>query len=249
MKSYLYLRKIIEAGILIVALVMSTQSIASVITYTNETDFQNALTNGFTLVNLDAPPLNQYASGYRVEDIGPSSDFASLGIDFQFVNAEVLAGQAYQLPKAGRDRIINNGIGWNGNIVFDLLSPMNGIGAWSNFGDGGIIKAYDGLGLTGSLIGVANLNGGSFGGLISIDLVRSVEITCDFNADLRCGVFDIQSGTTISAVPAPATIWLIGSGLLGFFGMRTNLTSRCLTQRSSQRSPDVAALRRNPGQT
>jgi len=212
------LKRIIETGILIVWLVMSAQSIASVITYTNETDFQNALTNGFTLVNLDAPPLNQYAGGYRVEDIGPSSAFASLGIDFQFVNAQVIDGRAFEIPKAGRDRLIANGAGWNGNIAFDLFSPENGIGAWSNFIDGGIIKVYDGPGLTGNLIGSANLNGGSFGGLISSDLVRSVQITCDFNSDLKCGVFDIQFGTTAPAVPVPATIWLLSLGLIGLFG-------------------------------
>jgi hypothetical protein len=210
---------IIKIGILLIGLVVSTQSFSSMISYTNETDFQDALTGEFTLVNLDTSPLNSHSSAYHVEDIGPSSDFASLGIDFKFVNAQVIDGQAIQIPTAGRDRLILNGDGFNGNIAFDLLSPVNGVGAWSNLVDGGAIKAFDGLGLTGNLIGTAALNEGSFGGLISSALVRSVEITCDFNSDLKCGVFDIQFGT-VSSVPTPAAVWLLGSGLIGLIGMR-----------------------------
>jgi len=211
----------IKAGMLIIGLAMSTQSFSSVISYSGETTFQNALTGEFTLINLDSPPLSSYASGYRVEDAAPSANFASLGIDFINVNAQVVDGQGYQIPKAGRDRLIFNGTGFDGNIAFNLLSPVNGIGAWSNLIDGGVIKAYDGLGLSGNLIGTAALGAGSFGGLISSNSVRSVEITCDFNSDLKCGVFDIQFGT-VSSVPVPAAIWLFSSGLLALIGFGRN---------------------------
>jgi len=207
---------------------MSAQSIASVITYNNESNFQSAASNRFTLVNLDAPPLNQYASGYRVEDAAPSSNFASLGVDFQFVNAQVVGGQANQIPKAGRDRLILNGIGFDGNIAFDIRSPANGIGAWSNFIDGGTIKAYDGRGLTGNLLGVANLNGGSFGGLISdSSVIRSAQITCDFNYDLKCGVFDIQHGSSFSfsdVIRDAVTVTPSGSTITAKFQPKFGLT-------------------------
>lgn len=214
----IFRRKIIQTGIVIAGLFISAPSFASLIAYTNEGSFQAALTGGFTLVNLDAPPLNAFTSGYRVETTGPAAAFAGLGIDFRFVNARVVAGQDSQIAKPGRDRLIANGTGFDGNIVFDLLSPGHGVGAWSNEIDGGTIRAFDGLGLSGNLIGVAALNEGIFGGLISTDLIRSVQITCDFNSDLRCGVFDIQFGTVAavaSNIPEPATLSLLGTGLAG----------------------------------
>lgn len=220
-----HLSSILKAVTLVVGLLLCAHSFAASVSYTNETDFQTALNGSFTLVNLDAAPLATHASGYRVEDAGPASDFATLGIDFINANAQVVGSQAFQIPKAGRDRLILNGPSFNGNIAFDFVTAVNGIGAWSNYIDGGHIRAYDGLGLTGNLIGEADLDGGSFGGLISSGLIQSAEITCEFNGDLKCGVFDIQFGTTLSAVPVPATVWLLGSALVGIFGWRKKATA------------------------
>ena len=188
----------VEVVLLFATLTISSHSLATVVAYTDEASFQSAANKRFTLLNLDAPPLNAHPADYWVEEAGPSSTFKSLGVDF-LVNAKVFDEEAFQIPKAGRERLIAHGAKWKGNLAFDLLSPANGVGVWSNFIDGGRIKAYDGRGLTGNLLGVASLNGGSFGGLISTDaVVRSVEITCDFNWDLDCGLIDIQFGSTFT---------------------------------------------------
>ncbi|MEF8734075.1 MAG: hypothetical protein V5B40_19815 [Candidatus Accumulibacter meliphilus] len=209
--------KVCSCAMSFLGLVFSAHAVASVVAYTNERDFQNALSHDFVLVNLDASPLSGFASGYHVEDAGPAAEFTLLGIDFRYVNAQVVDGHAYQIPKPGRDRLILNGNGWNGNIVFDFIAPISGVGAWSNFIDGGVIRAYDSPGLMGNLIGFADLNGGSFGGLISSIPVLSVEVTCDFNYDLKCGVFDIQFDRAVSSVPTPPTFWLFLTAIAGLF--------------------------------
>jgi hypothetical protein len=88
---------------------------AATIPYTNQATFESQLTGDFTLVNLDAPPLNAFASGYRVEDPLPAAAFLTLGIDFFGFNARVIAGQNFQTP-TNRDRLIANGTG-NGGVL------------------------------------------------------------------------------------------------------------------------------------
>jgi hypothetical protein len=184
---------------------------AAITTYSNQANFEAALTGSFTLANLDDQPLVGFAPPYNVEDVGPAAAFATLGIDFRTFDPPVVDGQAFQILVPGRDRLIINGANSStgGNIVVDLINPVHGVGAWSNVGDGGRIRAFAGPGLSGTFLGDANLLAGSFGGLISTDLIRSVEITCDFNFDLICGVFDIQHGTTPASVPVPAWVGFV----------------------------------------
>jgi len=178
---------------------------ASVTAFANQAAFEAALSREFTLVNLDDQPLVGFTPPYHVEDAGPAAAFAQLGIDFQVFDAEVNDGQAFQIALPGRDRLILNGVGGptGGDLVIDLVDPVHGFGAWSNDGDGGHVRAFSQPRLGGTLIGEADLGSGSFGGLVSTDLIRSVEITCEFNFDLECGVFDIQFGTTWPPVPIP----------------------------------------------
>lgn len=184
---------------------------ADVSTFTDQATFEAALTGGFTLVNLDATPLSTFATPYNVEDSAPATAFEQLGVDFQAFDAAVIDGQAFQISLPGRDRLIINGVNSStgGNLVVDLVEPVRGFGAWSNDFDGGRIRAFSGPGLGGSFLGEAAFGSG-FGGLISTDAIRSVEITCDFDFDLICGVFDIQFGTTAASAPVPVPV-LAGS--------------------------------------
>lgn len=225
-QKMLRLSTLLPSLTLLSGLRLSASGHSAVIAYTNEANFQSALNNQITLVDLDSSELRAFGNSYYLEDSGPSSVFSSLGIDFQFTNARVVSGVRGQLPKDDKDTSIQHGVGFSGNVAFDLLNGSFGVGVWSNFIDGGTIKAYDGYGLSGNLIGTADLNGGSFGGLTSDSVIRSVEITCEFNGDLKCGLFDIQFGDNTSAVPTPPTIFLLGTVLSGlFWSRRKNQTS------------------------
>jgi hypothetical protein len=100
---------------------------------------------------------------------------------------------------------------------------VNGIGAFSNNIDFGRIRAFSEPNLQGTFLGQVQFGPGSFGGLISDVLIQSVQFTCDFNADLRCGVYDIQFGTVandVSAVPEPASLFLLGTGAAAMIAKR-----------------------------
>lgn len=208
----------------VAAFIAMTETLsAAVVPYTDEITFQAALTGSFTLANLDAAP---FAAGpVAASDV----NFLSLGIDV-LTPTTILSSQAFQIPKPGRDRLLANGTG-NANIgadfAFDFVTPQNGVGAlpnvFSGIGDGGHIQIFSGLNLTGVLLGEADFGTptGSFGGIISDQVFRSVQITCEFDPDLNCGIYDLQFGT-VSAVPLPAAFPLFagGLGLLGLLGWR-----------------------------
>jgi hypothetical protein len=183
----------LTVGMLGIALMAASAASAAITTYSNQATFEASLPGSFSLANLDDQPLVGFVPPYNVDSAGPAAAFATLGIDFQTFNPQVVGGQESQILVPGRDRLIINGTGSStaGDIIIDFINPVDGVGAWSNDGDGGLIRAFSGPGLSGTLLGEANMLAGSFGGLISTDPIRSVEITCDFNFDLTCGVFDI----------------------------------------------------------
>jgi hypothetical protein len=197
---------------MLVATTVTTPGLAAVITYSDQAAFQAALDGSFTLANLDAGTLGSLATPYFVEDLGPAAAFASLGMDFISFNAQVVAGQDFQIATPNRDRLIVNGAGFGGEVAINFVVGVNGVGALSNIGDGGRVRAFSGENLGGVLLGEVQFGpGASFGGLTSTDLIRSVQLTCDFNADLRCGIYDIQFGTF--AVPEPSSLALAALAL------------------------------------
>jgi len=216
----------LTVGMLGLALIAAASAAsAAITTYSNQATFEASLTGSFSLTNLDDQPLVGFVPPYNVEDAGPAAAFATLGIDFQTFNPQVVDGQAFQILVPGRDRLIINGAGSStgGNIIVDLIDPVDGVGAWSNDGDGGRIRAFSGPGLSGAFLGEADILAGSFGGLISTDPIRSVEITCDFNFDLICGVFDIQHGTKLAPVPVSPLVGaalFLGLAALGISALR-----------------------------
>lgn len=207
---------------------------AQVTTFNDQPAFEASLGASFTLVNLDDQPLSGFALPFTVESPGPAAAFSSLGIDFQVFAAAVVGGQAGQISEPGRDRLIVNGSGSStgGNLVIDLVDPVDGFGARSNIGDGGRVRAFSEPGLTGTFLGEAAIGSGGFGGLISEEPIRSVEVTCDFNFDLICGVYDIQHGT--QATPVPIDPRVSGLLLLGLAGVGVAMVQR------SRRMPEHA---------
>lgn len=198
-------------------------SLPTVTTFTSQSSFQSQLA-GFTLWNLDAAPFNGFPNGYRLDDAAPAAALTAIGLDSIGLNAQVIAGQAGQISNPARDRLIAHGTGNGGLIAFNFLSPVNGVGAFSNEIDGGRILAFTGANLTGIALPAAPFADGGFGGVISTELIRSVQFTCDFNNDFRCGVLDVQFGTTPAsggAVPEPGTWLLLLTGAAMLAARRT----------------------------
>lgn len=218
------LRPFIVASTLPLALALAAPSQAAVTFYTSQSAFQSALAGSFTLVELndnddpsDPNELGDFGpvtatNGYRVEDTGPAAAFLGLGIDFVAVNAQVVLRSP--------NRMIANGNGFDGNIQVNFVNPVNGIGAFSNAIDFGRVRAFSEANLGGTFLGQQQFGPGSFGGLTSTIPINSVEFTCDFNTDLKCGVYDIQFGTFAAdaAVPEPGTwaLMILGFGLVGW---------------------------------
>ena len=208
------------AGFGAVCTVLAGAASATVVSYTDELTFQAAMTGSFTLANLDNAP-------FTTGTVSPNdANFLLLGIDV-ITQTSIVDGQAFQISKPGRDRLLLNGSGSIGaDFAFDFLTPQNGVGVLPNVGDGGRIRIFSGLNLTGTLLGEANFGApaGSFGGISSDQAFRSVQITCDFDPDFKCGLYDLQFGTSapLSVVPLPAALPLFGSGLafMGFMGWR-----------------------------
>lgn len=182
---------------------------ATVITTNSEAAFQSSF-SGFTLVNLDSTTLSGYGS------LGAANGaLGLLGLQSVGFDAAIAGGQAYQIAKPGRDRLILNGFGFGGEVAFDFDNDVFGVGALSNFIDYGRIRAFSGTGLSGDFIGEVTMSAGGFGGLISSQAIRSIEVTCDFNGDLACGVYDLQfSSQPSSSVPAPLSVGYLLLGLL-----------------------------------
>ena len=205
-------------------LALST-SFAATVAYYEEANFQLSL-DAFTLVNLDAQPFDTFSAPYNVQDTGPAAAFLGIGISSFGANHQVLAGNDFQTVKNNRDRLIANGSGFGvGDMVINFTDSVNGIGAWTNLhpdlgGDGGEIIAYniDGVEIGRVAFGTSPAIPGGFSGLITDEAIMSAEITCTFNNDFKCGVYDIQFGT-VSPIPIPPAVWLFGSGLLGLVGI------------------------------
>jgi hypothetical protein len=198
---------------------------AATVTYTDESAFQAALSGNFTLANLDVAPFS--AGPVAAHDAA----FLSLGVDV-LTPTQILDGQSNYIPKPGRDRRLRygTGSGFSADFAFNFTNPQNGIGVLptvaNNVGDGGHIRIYSGLNLTGVLLGEADLGvlTGSFGGIITDQGIRSVQITCEFDSDLDCSLYDLQFGTT----PLPPTLPMLATALagLGAIGWWRKRTSR-----------------------
>ncbi len=211
------------------ALAVSAPAYAATFAYTSQPAFEAALGGSFTLVNLDSATFAAFGNGWNLDDTNPALALAARGLDSIGYNAEVVSGQNGQTPTE-RDWLITNGIntggaGQGGTIAFNFSTPVNGVGAFSNIlgdGDGGRVRIFGGAGLT-DFIAEARFGrpGDGFGGITSTQLIRSVQFTCDVNDDLRCGVYDIQFGTT--GVPEPGTWALM---ILGFGAAGTMLRRR-----------------------
>jgi hypothetical protein len=216
---------IMRAALFGLILSVGANAEAATTSYGVQANFQSAVTNSFKLINLDAAPYSSNPSGYRLSDV--ASSLLSDGLVSVGYNATVLAGQNGQTP-TNRDWLITNGSTFSGgqpaHIAFNFVGSVNGVGAYSNIlgnSDGGRVRIFSGANLGGTLLGEVSFGLGAspdgFGGIVSTTAIGSVEVTCDFNADMACGVYDLQFGALANAVPEGPTwaLMIAGFGLAG----------------------------------
>ncbi len=173
--------------------------------FTNETTFRDALTGGFT--EVDGQGFSQI------------SQLSFVGGSFFGPNAVIRS-----------DGLIENGQGFHGaanpHVGMNFDSDVFGVGVTSNPADGGRVLGFSGLNGTGNLVEQANFGSPAlFGGFVSTEAIRSVIFTCDFNGDLKCGLFRPTFGTVLNeaSVPEPGTYLLIAlSGIFFSFVSRKN---------------------------
>lgn len=212
-------RAVLATTIGFIAVAAAAPVAAAVTTYATEGAFQAAMDGGFTLINLDT--FGGFGAGYRLDDAAPAAALAALGVDSVGYNAQVVAGQNFQTP-TNRDRLLDNGNGFGGLMAFNFSGTVNGLGAYSNNIDYGRIRIFSGANLTGTFLGEVFFGKTSaFGGIASDTAIGSAQFTCDFNGDLKCGVYDIQFGKfappPTGGVPEPATwaLMILGFGAAG----------------------------------
>lgn len=211
----------LSLGLSAVLLCGATYTHAAETTFTNQVDFEAALPESFKLIDLESQ-----LSANNVNDF----DLTGFGATFFGPNATIRSGDNGQ-TEGDHDRIILNGAGFNPNfpsIGLNFSQDFDGVGAFSNFIDGGRIRLFSEINGQGDLIGEVgfgggNAGGGNFGGITTDQSFQSAVITCEFNSDLKCGVFDIQFGMfnmPTKSVPEPSI--LLGLFSLGTvaFGMR-----------------------------
>lgn len=175
-------------------------------TFSDRNSFEAALSGGFTTIDTSA-----YIG--RLLHV----------IDDDFADAEFFGPITSYVRN---DDLILNGAGFWGSttphVGLNFAAGVNGIGIQSNPGDGGVIRIYDGLDATGTLLGSVGFGANAtalFGGIVSADLIRSAVFSCDYNSDLKCGLRDPVYGTTVP-VPAAALLFVPALAGLAAFGRR-----------------------------
>jgi hypothetical protein len=189
-------------------------------TYNSQSDFQTALSASFTRIDFDDAGFS------KIGAVVPSdARFAAFGLDVINGNPgfTTLGVSAASYPAAigGPTWAMFNGLATPStadDFAVNFDGGVNGFGFAPNTIDGGVITYYSGDNLTGTLLGTAINNGsGAFVGATSDMLIRSAQITCEFNFDYICGITDPQFGTFATTTASPATLSLLGVAAIALF--------------------------------
>lgn len=126
--------------------------------------------------------------------------------------------------------LIENGVGFYGttnpHVGINFVGIVNAVGVSSNPRDGGTILLYSGLDGTGSVVGSVGFGhpggaGPDFGGIVMAGSAKSAVFTCDFDFDLKCGLYDPIFGyKQVAQIPVPASSVLLVGGLGLLIGAR-----------------------------
>ena len=187
--------------------------------YSIQAAFEAALDVSFTRIDYDAAdffvPL---APGVPVSPNDPR--FLPFGVEVITggggFTTQLVSASVYPAAIGGATWAQLNGNGTSSttdDFAVNFIGGVNGFGFAPNRIDGGVINYYSGEDLSGVLLGTAINSGfGNFVGATSDTLIRSAQITCEFDGDFVCGITDPQFGRT-GIVPLPGTLAFFGVGL------------------------------------
>ena len=202
---------------------------ASVTSYFTQSNWLAAAggTNSLTVFSFQGPTETD---GKYANDPSIVPSYASQGVVFlPFTGTTdypvIRRGQQYQISAPNHDGLLANASSPNpvsdleGRAIdFNFIVAAHAVGVNFNGpllgGDGGYLEAFD---YTGHLIGQTPVcAAGGFVGLVADTEIAQIHIVNTFNADITCGIWDLQfvPATTQSCVVAPSGLvsWWPGDG-------------------------------------